>query len=1479
MVVLAGWSSSWICGREDDGLTIASPCVQRTLIDCVNVLLLVAYVSVLVVACVCQRPAGRSTGGQRRRWELVVVSVCCVAAAVGYGVTGFQDATDIAGTAPYFVRVLVWIALAASLHVQPTRLAMAVAVLWWALFSLLITACNVEILAGGHGLDVEEVVAWPVNLLLLLCALGSLLQWRHGHQGTTADDNGLSEPLIHKDETVHTSELYRSGLFSQLTISWLNPLLRLGRSKALDLADIPLITGEDSAQHASQKFAKAWSRHVNDRARHRSVSSNGLALVLFKCFLGEIALTGFYALMRTLSIAVAPLLLFAFVWYSNQEERDLRTGLLLVGCLLLMKLVESLSQRHWYFDSRRTGMRIRSALMAAIFQKQLNLSSQGRKNHSAGEIVNYIAVDAYRLGDSINRLHSGWSCPLQLVFAVATLFWALKLGALPGLIPFIIFGFLNVPFAKILQGYQSKFMVAQDERLRSMSEILNSMKIIKLQSWEEKFRHVIKSLRDAEFKWLRETQLKKAYGAVMFWMSPTVVSSVMFTGTAIIGSVPLNASTLFTVLATLRVMAEPVRFLPELLTMMIQYKVSLDRIEKFLLEDEIKEEDVRRIPSDDSDSRIQVIDGNFSWSATGANLSLRNVNISISGGEKVAVCGPVGSGKSSLLYALLGEIPRVSGLVEVFGSVAYVSQNSWIQSGTVRDNILFGKPFYKERYDMAIKACALDKDIENFVHGDLTEIGQRGLNMSGGQKQRIQLARAVYNNADVYLLDDPFSAVDAHTAAVLFYDCVMTALAEKTVVLVTHQVEFLSETDRILVIEGGHVSQQGKYSELLESGTAFERLVSAHQSSITELDTNSGRENKDQGIEASDDNIMPSALHTTRQASDIKASAKGPSATFQLTEEEERGIGDLRWKPYKDYIDVSQGIFQLSGMCISQVLFACFQIMSTYWLAVAVQTDNISAALLVGAYSGISIFSCCFAYFRSLFAALLGLKASKEFFSGLMDSVFKAPMSFFDSTPVGRILTRASSDLSILDFDIPYSMAYMVTGSIQVVTTILVMGTVTWQVLVVAIPVGITMVYVQLTHSSENMKRYYVSSARELVRINGTTKAPVINYASESILGVVTIRAFSQSERFIRNNMQLIDTDATLFFHTVAGQEWVIMRVEALQFLTILTSALFLILVPPGVISPGFAGLCLSYALTLNSAQVFLTRFYSYLENYIISVERIKQYMHLPPEPPAIIPEHRPPISWPHEGRIELEDLKIRYRPNSPLVLKGISCTFAAGNKIGVVGRTGSGKSTLISSLFRLVDPAGGRILIDKLDICSIGLKDLRTKLSIIPQEPTLFRGTVRTNLDPLGLHSDQEIWEALEKCQLKTAISSTPALLDTVVSDDGDNWSVGQRQLFCLGRVLLRRNKILVLDEATASIDSATDAILQKVIRQQFSSCTVITIAHRVPTVTNSDRVMVLSYGKLLEYETPAKLLEDKQSAFSKLVAEYWANTKRNST
>ncbi|KAG0500429.1 hypothetical protein HPP92_000501 [Vanilla planifolia] len=1178
----------------------------------------------------------------------------------------------------------------------------------------------------------------------------------------------------------------------------------------------------------------------------------------------KMTLVGLYALIKSVTIAVSPLILRAFVWYSFLEDRDLYVGMSLVGCLLIAKLLESLSQRHWFFDSRRCGMRMRSAVMAAIYGKQLKISSQAMKSHSAGEIVNYIAVDAYRLGEFPWWFHMAWSLPLQLLFSVCILFGTVGIGALPGLVPLIVIGFLNVPVAKKLQQFQCEFMVAQDERLRATSEVLNNIKIIKLQSWDERFRNAVGLLRANEFKWLRETQLTKSYGAALYWISPTIVSGVIFAGTAAMKSATLTASTIFTVLATLRVMAEPVRMLPEVLSVLIQVKVSLNRIDSFLQEDEVKEDDVRRSPPKDVYLSVEVRDGDFSWDTNSVPSTLRSINLEIERGDKIAVCGAVGAGKSSLLYALLGEIPKISGSVNVYGSIAYVSQTSWIQSGTLRENILYGKPMNKISYQSAIRCCALDKDIANFDHGDLTEIGQRGLNMSGGQKQRIQLARAVYNDADIYILDDPFSAVDAHTASILFHDCIMTALQNKTVILVTHQVEFLPRTDSILVMEGGKIVQAGSYEQLLKSGTSFEQLVNAHQSSFTTLNS-SVKENKTKP--SSEEHLKDAMSKYTEQNSEGEITIKG-KPEMQLTEEEDTEMGNAGWKPYKEYIQVSKGSILLVQMVLFQSLFIILQSLSNYWLAVACQNHHIGNGILVGVYSAMSCLGCAFMFVRSLLTAHLGLRASKEFFSSFMDSVFKASMAFFDSTPIGRILTRASSDLTIVDFNIPYSFAFVLIGALEVVSTIGIIATVTWQVLVMAIPVLITIIYVQ---------NYYLASARELVRINGTTKAPVMNFAGESFQGIVTIRAFGMAKRFFHENLKLIDTDAKLFFHTIGAMEWVLLRVEALQGLTIITSTVFLVAFIHGITSSGFSGLCLSYALTLSSAQVFTTRWYSNLENYIISVERIKQFMHITPEPPAIIQENRPAPSWPQQGRIVLQDLKIKYRPTAPFVLKGISCTLKEGNKVGVVGRTGSGKTTLISALFRLVEPFSGTILVDNLDICTIGLKDLRVKLSIIPQEPTLFRGSVRSNLDPLGLHTDHEVWEALDKCQLKSIVEKLPALLDSSVSDDGGNWSAGQRQLFCLGRVLLRKNKILILDEATASIDSATDAILQKVIRKEFSSCTVITIAHRVPTVTDSDMVAVLSYGNLVEYDKPSKLMDLKDSAFAKLVADYWRNCQRN--
>ncbi|KAM0954045.1 putative ABC-type xenobiotic transporter [Dioscorea sansibarensis] len=1378
----------------------------------------------------------------------------------------------------FMVRSLVCIGLAASLQLLMNKFIRLLVLAWWVCFSVFESVTVAEMLFGGQSIQIVDISSWPICLLLLYCAFD--LARGDSHQNSSGAD--LDQHLLF-EEAKGKTELGKAGFLNRMTFSWINPLLNLGYLKPLALEDIPSLSSDDIAAVASNVFLHKWS-DINKE--NRSFTSNLVIQALARCYLKEMILVGVYALLRTIAVVSLPLLVHAFVCLISNEEKDMYQGVLLVVCLIFVKLVESFSQRHWFFNSRRYGMRMRSALMAAVFEKQFRLSSTARRRHSMGQIVNYIAVDAYRLGELLWWFNMAWSLPLQLLLGIAVLFSSVGIGLLPGLVPLALFGLANIPFAKRLQICQSRVVNAQDERIRLTTEILNNIKIIKLQSWEDKFKNVIEYIREVEFKWMKESHIKKAYGSAFYWMSPTFISSLVFVGCSLMKSAPLDASTIFTVLSTLRVMAEPTKMFAEVISMIIQAKISMDRLDAFLQEDECKQDDVVRIPAAKSDTSIRI-HGDFSWEANATALTLEKINLFVNRGEKVAVCGPVGSGKSSLLLAIIGEIPKTSGLVEIFGSIAYVSQTSWIQSGTIRDNILFGRAMDNTKYQMTIKVCALDKDIDNFEYGDLTEIGQRGLNLSGGQKQRVHLARAVYSDADMYLLDDPLSAVDSHTASYLFEKCINGALEKKTVILVTHQIDFLTETNKILVMKDGKISQSGSYEELLKSGTVFEQLVNAHQFAMEELNTRNSVQRE-----------KPKETRSDLSNEKIHSMSKKALPKVQLTEEEEIETGNSRWKPYLDYVLIAKGWLLLGMVVFCQSSFIVLQAISTFWLAFATQLPKISDSMLIGIYSVFSILSAFSAFMRSLLGAHLGLKASKAFFSSLLDSIFKAPMQFFDSTPMGRILTRASSDMSVMDFQVPYSLVFTLVSAIEVIGTVSVMATVTWQVLIIAIPI---------TFAAGHVQAYYLASARKLVRINGTTKAPITNYAAETSNGVITIKAFSMMEWFIENNLKLIDTDATMFFHTIAAMEWVLLRMEALQNLTIFTSAVLLVLLPQGIITPGdqnfiwfiytcefifvnlliilyfscimlsgLVGLALSYALTLTTSQVHLTRWYCNLDNHIISVERIIQYMRIPSEPPAIIESNRPPFSWPSKGRIDLQDLQIKYRANAPLVLKGITCTIQAEHKIGVVGRTGSGKTTLISALFRLVDPAEGRILIDGLDICTIGLKDLRLKLSIIPQEPTLFKGSIRNNLDPLGQYDDQEIWEAIRKCQLEPLIRSLPDHLDSPISDDGENWSVGQRQLFCLGRVLIRRNKILVLDEATASIDSATDNIIQQVIKQEFSSCTVITIAHRVPTVIDSQMVMLLSYGEVVEYDKPSTLMQ-YNSCFSKLVAEYWFNHKRN--
>ncbi|KAF8380113.1 hypothetical protein HHK36_027584 [Tetracentron sinense] len=1329
----------------------------------------------------------------------------------------------------------------------------------WSITAFLFTGilCFLSLLVAIESKEVSakivlDVLSFPGSILLLLCTY-------KGHKseegGQKFDGDALYMPLNGAENGSRKIDLDGSatsfagaGFFSRMTFWWLNPLMKKGTKKTLQNDDIPHLREVDRAETCYLLFME----QLNKEKRNRPSSQPSILWTIISCHWKEILISGFFALLKILTLSAGPLILNAFIEVAEGNERFKYEGYVLAISLFGAKCIESLSQRQWYFRCRIIGLQVRSLLSAAIYKKQLKLSNASRIIHSAGEIMNYVTVDAYRVGEFPFWFHQTWTTILQLCLSLFILFRAVGLATFAALIVIILTVLCNAPLAKLQHKFQTKLMMAQDERLKASSEALVNMKVLKLYAWENHFKDVIEGLRTEEYKWLSAVQLRKAYNGLLFWSSPVLVSVATF-GTCYFIGVPLYASNVFTFVATLRLVQDPVRSIPDIIGVVIQAKVALARILTFLEAPELQSGDVRRkCSSEELRHSILFKSANLSWEENPSKPTLRNLNLEVRPGKKVAICGEVGSGKSTLLAAILGEVPNIQGNIRVYGRIAYVSQTAWIQTGSIQENILFGSSMDRQRYQEALEKCSLVKDLEMLPFGDLTEIGERGVNLSGGQKQRIQLARALYQDADIYLLDDPFSAVDAHTATSLFNEYVMGALSGKTVLLVTHQVDFLPAFDSVLLMSDGEILHAAPYHQLLTTSQEFQELVNAHKETA-------GSERLAEVTSPLTRKTSVREIKKTHTEKELKGSVGD-----QLIKQEEREIGDTGFKPYIQYLNQNKGFLYFSLASLFHLMFVATQILQNSWMAANVQNPHVSKLRLIVVYLSIGCSSTLILLVRSLSVVFLGLQSSKSLFTQLLNSLFRAPMSFYDSTPLGRILSRVSADLSIVDLDVPFSLVFAVGATTNAYANLGVLAAVTWPILFVSIP----MVYLAI-----RLQRYYFASAKELMRLNGTTKSLVANHLAESIAGAMTIRAFEEEDRFFAKNLALVDTNACPFFHNFAANEWLIQRLEILCATILSSSALIMVLLPPGTFGSGFIGMALSYGLSLNMSFIFSIQNQCALANYIISVERLNQYMHIPSEAPEVIEGNRSPPRWPAVGKVEIHDLKIRYRPDTPLVLRGISCTFEGGHKIGVVGRTGSGKTTLIGALFRLVEPEGGKIIIDDIDISTIGLHDLRSRFGIIPQDPTLFNGTVRYNLDPLSQHTDQEIWEVLGKCQLQEAVQEKDEGLYSSVADDGSNWSMGQRQLFCLGRALLRRSRILVLDEATASIDNATDLILQKTIRAEFADCTVITVAHRIPTVMDCTMVLAISDGKLVEYDEPMKLMKRDDSLFGQLVKEYWSH------
>ncbi|MBA0816478.1 hypothetical protein Gohar_001139 [Gossypium harknessii] len=1276
---------------------------------------------------------------------------------------------------------------------------------------------------------VLKILAWGAICVYLNCQFSNYGELKRNE----GEDALLEEPFLSGDSSVSNGvELSKkrggdtvtpysnAGIFSILTFSWMGPTIAAGSKKTLDLEDVPQLDSRDSVVGLFPKF-----RNMLEAADGEGTGVTTLKLVkalLFSVW-KDILWTGLFVFMYTVASYVGPYLIDTFVQYLNGQWVFKNEGYLLVTAFFVAKLVECTSQRWWFFKLQQVGIRLRAVLIAMIYNKGLTLSCQSKQSQTSGEIINYMTVDAERVDDFSWYMHDLWMVPLQVTLALLILYKNLGLAAIAAFVTTILVMLANIPLGKMLEKFQDKLMKSKDERMKATSEILRNMRILKLQGWEMKFLSKIIGLRSVEEGWLKRFVYTNAMTSFLFWISPSFVSVATF-GACILLGIPLESGKILSALATFRILQEPIYGLPDTISMIVLTKVSLDRIATFLRLDDLQPDAMEKLPRGSSNTAIEIVDGNFSWDLSSSSPTLKDINLKVFHGMRVAVCGTVGSGKSSLLSCILGEIPKISGTLKFCGD------------GQEKVRVLEG--------------CSLKKDLEILSFCDQTVIGERGINLSGGQKQRIQIARALYQDADIYLFDDPFSAVDAHTGSHSFKEVLLGILSSKTVIYVTHQVEFLPAADLILVMKNGSITQAGKYNDILNSGADFMELVGAHKKALSALDTVEAGSVSEKRVSEGDGASGSANGEMLKEGNENgKVDDDGPKG--QLVQEEEREKGRVGFSVYWKYITTAYGGALIPFILLAQILFQVFQIGSNYWMAWAspVSADvkpPVTNLTLIIVYLALAFASAFSVFARSMLLNTAGYKTATLLFKKMHLCIFRAPMLFFDSTPSGRILNRASTDQSVVDLTMPLLVGAFAFSVIQLLGIIAVMS-----------------------------QQYYISSARELARLVGVCKAPVIQNFSKTILGATTIRSFDQESRFQQKNMELMDAYSRPNFYVAGAMEWLCFRLDMLSSITFAFFLFFLISIPKGIIDPAIAGLAVTYGLNLNMLQAWVVRNICSMENRIISVERILQYSSIPSEPALVIETNRPDQSWPFCGEVHIHDLQVRYASHMPLVLRGLTCTFPGGLKTGIVGRTGSGKTTLKQALFRIVEPAAGQIIIDGVSISSIGLHDLWLRLSIIPQDPTMFEGTVRSNLDPLEEYTDEQIWEVLDKCQLGDEVRKKEGKLESSVSENGENWSMGQRQLVCLGRVLLKKSKILVLDEATASVDTATDNLIQTTLREHFCDRTVITIAHRITSVVDSDMVLLLSQGVIEEYDSPARLLENKSSSFAQLVAEYSMRSK----
>lgn len=1220
------------------------------------------------------------------------------------------------------------------------------------------------------------------------------------------------------------------NIIDKFTFCWMNPFIE----NAAKTHNLPQFPEYFPTQLSAQDSAFRFLNHYNKSVSHSDWS---FVLAISKAF-GKIALLSFfYELISKLLGFLQPQLLRLLIMYFQNDSPFLE-GILICLLMFTLALIQTFFYNEYFLTNLELGLHCRSSLTAIIYQKSLKVS-----NGSTGDIVNLMSIDVNRIQSITQDISTLILAPTDIFICILSLWPLLGKATFSGIVTMVLLLPINSLIVKKSKKLNKTQMKLKDKRSKAIQEILMSMKSIKLFGWEKAMLKKVSDIRNnEELVNLKKIRLINQLANFIWNIIPFLVAFTSFSAFALTSDIPLTSDIVFPSLALLNLLSTPLLSLPQVITSMIEASVSLARINKFLRLEEL-DPNLVEYTSDNSVS----ITGSFSW---GDKEVLHDINVVVYPKEFYCFVGKVGSGKSSLLSAILGQLKIVNdGSIKIGGSIAYCEQLPWIMNASVKENITFGHRWDPDFYYQTLESCQLTQDLQILHEGDETLVGEKGVSLSGGQKARVALARAVYSRADIYVLDDILSAVDSHVGKKLIEEVLLGLLRGRTVIMSTNSISVLKYADKISLMENGTI---------IETVTSIDIEPEDHPKLFHLL-------------QEFGNNVCEDISTTSSSISELKLTRKASIETFSWeplqrllpksnSQAEVSAKGKVKWEVYLEFFKATS-VPGVALWFITMVLASFLSVSANYWLKNWTEHNSNS-----GKNSDVWRFIAVYAIFgmssalvrvlsTSIMQLWLAIRASTIFHNRMAFSILYSPISFFENNPSGRIMNRFTNDINKIDSSISGVFAGFFSRLVSTGFTLGVVGYVMPPFILIIVLLSVIYIYYEIC---------YVSASRELKRLVSISRSPIYAHLGESLNGIDTIRAFKQHSRFTFINHANIDFNIQAVYMLRSINRWLYYRLQLIGSIGILCASTLAVLtsLTAHPLSASLAGFVMTYAMQVTTSLKMVVRMSVELEVNVVAVERCLEYCQLPTEK---LDGLSPPATWPDQGCIKFQDFYVKYRPNLEYVLKNINLSIQSGEKIGVVGRTGSGKSTFALSIFRIIEACKGSIIIDDLITSGVRLEDLRHRLSTIPQDSQLIAGSLRQNLDPFEYYKDEEIWQALSLAHLKDTVENLEDKLDFQIEENGANFSQGQRQLISLTRVLLKMNqcKILVLDEATASVDVQTDRLIQQTIRSQFHDKTIITIAHRLDTVMDSDKILSLDLGEIKEFDSPQRLLQNPDGIF----------------